>query len=95
MNFFLCIIAILPLLGQATMEGNINCINCKLNTFSVEDLQMAFMQRVTDFVNRTVYTTDCGNFHTQVLRLNFDDTAEYFNPCIYKIEENVYIRTIF
>ena len=58
-------------------------------------LQTEFLQRVTDFVNRSAYSYDCGNVHTQVLRLNFDDTAEYFNPCIYKIMQSVSINSSF
>ena len=60
-----------------------------LSSANENDIVSKFHQRLTDFINSTVYTKECGNFRSQVLRLNFSDTAEYFNPCINEIYESV------
>ncbi len=51
------------------------------------DLQSEFHNRVTAFINGTVYNENCGNVHHQVLRLSFNDTEKYF--CAQEIIESL------
>ena len=63
-------------------------MNCLIIVAS-SNVEEAFHERLDDFINSSVYSDECGNFRSEVLRLNFSDAENYFDACIGDIYDSV------